>query len=429
MGLNVCRTNAAGGRSYFLPEQPTPEHIKQVLTNDAGIRPTFEVREGDTENWLHVLHRVKSGRDVFFVTDQNYDGKARTYTLRLHATGEPELWDAMRNEICTVDYDRVDEDTVDIKATLHSNESVLFVFNNTRRDLPKRVDWSNATAVKRIELERQPNPPKPESSLESELIEQAKLLEGLFWIWYPEGEGSHDIPPGKHFFRKQIELPTGRTIESAQLLMTADNEFACYINEEPVLSGIAWNQLYQAEVSEIVTAGNRYQLAIVAHNKSAEANPAGLIGRLKIVFDDASSMVVDVDQSWKCSDSQQSGWMSLAFDDANWKTPRIVAAYGDQPWGHLAAGSLTVSPVEEDIYAGRFTLPPDINPAKHRIYLEAEDIGPEPAAHVTVNGEYVGGFISRPLRLEIGGHTKSGKNEIVIKPFAPTSPSIAVYRK
>ena len=41
--LELCQSNAAGGQSYFLPAKPTPRQIQQVLTDQAGIRPTLEI--------------------------------------------------------------------------------------------------------------------------------------------------------------------------------------------------------------------------------------------------------------------------------------------------------------------------------------------------------------------------------------------------
>jgi hypothetical protein len=101
-----CRTSAAGGRSYFLPENPTPEQLQQVLAEDAGIRPTLEILEGQHDHWLHVLHRVRDGRDVFFIANQNHLGDPRAFRFRITADGVPECWDAMRNEISAVPYTR-----------------------------------------------------------------------------------------------------------------------------------------------------------------------------------------------------------------------------------------------------------------------------------------------------------------------------------
>ena len=43
--------------------------------------------EGETDHWLHVLHRVKAGRDVFFIANQNHQGEPRTFRFRITADG------------------------------------------------------------------------------------------------------------------------------------------------------------------------------------------------------------------------------------------------------------------------------------------------------------------------------------------------------
>ena len=56
---------SAGISWKFLPEAPTVADIKA-----AGIPRVVEVLDGETDNWLHVLHRVKDGSDVFLVWEQ-----------------------------------------------------------------------------------------------------------------------------------------------------------------------------------------------------------------------------------------------------------------------------------------------------------------------------------------------------------------------
>ncbi|RMF99246.1 MAG: hypothetical protein D6741_08760 [Planctomycetota bacterium] len=48
-----------------------------------------------------------------------------------------------------------------------------------------------------------------------------------------------------------------------------------------------------------------------------------------------------------------------------------------------------------------------------------EEIAPEEAARVTVNGTYAGGVIGRPLRLDVTAFLSAGRNTILIEPFAP----------
>ena len=68
--LTIWSTNTAGGRAYLLSETPKPEEVAAALV-DAGVHPGLEVLEGKTDGWLHVLHRQKAGRDIFFICNQN----------------------------------------------------------------------------------------------------------------------------------------------------------------------------------------------------------------------------------------------------------------------------------------------------------------------------------------------------------------------
>ena len=128
---DIARLNA-GIQWKFLPEVPTVADIKT-----AGIPSVVEVLSGETSGWLHVLHRVKAGRDVFFIANQNHLGEPRKFHLRLTADGVPECWDPMRNEICNIAYQR-NGSVVELDLTLQPNESALLVFQPKQRELPLR---------------------------------------------------------------------------------------------------------------------------------------------------------------------------------------------------------------------------------------------------------------------------------------------------
>jgi hypothetical protein len=138
-GSTACQTNPQGGRAYFLSEKPTVSDITAALTQDAGVLPTLQVVKGDTGNWLHVLHREKAGRDLFLVCNQNHTGTARDFTFRITAKGEPECWDALRNEMTAVPFTRLSENQVDVTLTLEPSESVVLVFQKDKRALPPRL--------------------------------------------------------------------------------------------------------------------------------------------------------------------------------------------------------------------------------------------------------------------------------------------------
>ena len=159
-GLSRCRTNAAGGRSYLLAEKPTAAELQRVLA-DAGIRPGLEVLGGETSGWLHVLHRVKAGQDVFLVCNQNHQGAARQFTFRAAAAGEPECWDAVRNEVTAVPFRRVGPRSVEFSLCLEPLESALVVFQPTQQRRPPRIEAGMKPAREPLTVSRLANPPAP----------------------------------------------------------------------------------------------------------------------------------------------------------------------------------------------------------------------------------------------------------------------------
>jgi len=154
---SVCLTNVAGGRSYFLPLRPTTGELRNVLAEDAGIHPELEVLAGDSEDLLHVLHRVKVDRDVFFVCNQIPDGPAKRFELRARVRGHPERWDVVRDEITAVPFRRTGDEQVDFTLDLEPLESALLVFHPEDRGAPDRIDSRSVPARDPIVVERIPS--------------------------------------------------------------------------------------------------------------------------------------------------------------------------------------------------------------------------------------------------------------------------------
>ena len=430
-GLGPCKINDEGGRSYLLPERPTVEQLQQVLAGDAGVVPTLEVVEGRTENWLHVLHRVKSGRDVFFVTNQNHLGNARRFRFRITADGEPECWDAMRNEITAVQYRRTGEHTFEVDLALEPSESVLLVFQPERRRLPMRLTGAEKGAAKTLAIVRESviAAKKPEPQIEGQ---QGKLsLEGCSWVWYPEGNPAESAPAEARYFRKRIMIGAGRRIKKATFVGTADNSFALFVNggstSDSDAGNTEWSNPVKLDMTERLKVGAN-QLAIKAVNATNQPNPAGLIGRYVIEFEAGPTMTGRIDENWKASRREKAGWQDPDFDDRNWVTARKVAPYGGGPWGVLGGRRrLTLSGVKADPFYGRCEIPAGVRLARSRVYLELDELAPEEAARVTVNGKYAGGFIGRPLRLDVTKYLKTGTNTILIEPFAPKLARLIIY--
>ncbi len=124
-------------------------------TSDAGSRST-----GETDGWLHVLHRQKAGQDVFLVCNQNHQGGARQFTFRATASGEPECWDA------DAERDHHDRDSggstperCEVTMTLEPLETVLIVFQPEKIARPLRIEPDVKPIREPIAVVRDPNPP------------------------------------------------------------------------------------------------------------------------------------------------------------------------------------------------------------------------------------------------------------------------------
>ena len=93
------------------------------------------------------------------------------------------------------------------------------------------------------------------------------------------------------------------------------------------------------------------------------------------------------------------------------------------------AKRITLSPVKADPFSGKCNVPADVDIGKSRVIIEMDELTPEEAARITINGSYAGGFIGRPFRLDVTGHLKHGVNTIKIEPFAPKSVRLVVLEK
>jgi hypothetical protein len=427
-GLSICKTGPGGGRSYLLPAQPTPEQLQEVLAGDARIHPTLEVLAGTTDHWLHVLHRVKEGRNVFFVANQNHQGEPRTFRFRIAAEGVPECWDAMRNEITAVPFSRKGSQ-VELSLTMEPNESVLLVFQPKKRALPPHREPGSKVSQKTIAVTRDPTPalPKLEPPVSSG---PAAALTGCSWTWYPEADPAQAAPPGTRYFRRQLTTPAGAKIKKASFAASADNSFTLFINGKEAGHGDSsaegWRNPVELDVTSSLQPGLN-QLAIAAVNGGDKPNPAGLIGRLTVELESGKVLIERVSQAWKASNQKTDQWAQTSFDDSAWPGACELVPFGGGPWGMLGS-NVTLGPVKADPFFGHCEVAAaDLKYS--RVYLELGDLAPEIAARVTVNGKSAGGFISKPARLEISEHLKPGSNALRIEPFAPQSVRLVVYPK
>ncbi len=156
--------------------------------------------------------------------------------------------------------------------------------------------------------------------------------DGLSWVWL-NGSAYGDLPPGKAYFRKEIDLPAGDPVLEATFLFTADDGALLFVNgKQAGNEHVNWKAFTTRRVVESLKPG-RNVLAFETRNTGK--NPAGLIGRLGIVLQSGRVLNVPIDATWLASESASSDWNTAATLAQDWKPATELVPYGEQHWGKI----------------------------------------------------------------------------------------------
>jgi len=332
-----------------------------------------------------------------------------------------------------------------VDLTLERSESVLLVFQNEKRALPRRLTAGSKPVREPLVVVREAAPPEllipsaPEAAAVSDSASRdEKALSGCAWIWGPDGNAAQVAAPGARYFRGRLTVAAGRTLRRARFIGTCDNFFTLYVNGKEAgksrdTTSEGWRVPTEIDVTPLLREGVNV-VAIAAVNGTDQPSPAGLIGKLELAYEQGEPQEAALDLSWKSLGSAQAGWNQPGYDDAAWPAAKRLGDYGCAPWHRFASAgkrpnAATVSPVVSAPFVGRFELPADVKLDKVRVFVEMDALAPEEAARVTVNGQDAGGFIGRPLRLEVTRQVKSGSNTMRIVPFAPQGVRVTFWPK
>jgi alpha-L-rhamnosidase len=165
-------------------------------------------------------------------------------------------------------------------------------------------------------------------------------LEGCSWVWFEEKGGDPmATPKGPRFFRGSVTIPPGRRIARATALIGADDSFEFFVNGRPSSRGQSFKEPQTVDITHHLDRPTN-TLAVVATN--ATPGPAGLIGKIKIELEQGEPIVQCIDGSWKATDKSAPGWNTPDGDASAWPNAKVIAKFGDQPWGKVAAGATGV---------------------------------------------------------------------------------------
>ncbi|MBP7933380.1 MAG: family 78 glycoside hydrolase catalytic domain [Phycisphaerae bacterium] len=202
------------------------------------------------------------------------------------------------------------------------------------------------------------------------------VLEEMRWIWLAKEDFKRAPKDRPRFFRRSFELPAGRTVLKARLILAVSNRYELAVNDQVVKKDNGLWQLDLLDVTRHLTDG-RNVLALTAFS---EEKPAGVIGQLRVEFDGGEPLVISTDGTWKSGDEEKPQWRMAAFADGGWAAVREVGRLGDGPWGELF-----VHPVPQPAPLMRtvFELDKPIKRARayicglgyHELYLNGRKVG------------------------------------------------------
>ena len=202
------------------------------------------------------------------------------------------------------------------------------------------------------DLRAPPEPPYDEPSA----LPRAK------WIWFREAAAGVNAPVGPRYFSRAFDVESGQSIESARLVMTADNSFHCFLNGEPVSSGNRRQTGYRVEVASNLRPGSN-RLTVAAVNTGDAPNPAGLIGALLITYANGQRQEIVTDASWRASQTEHTDGSAA----------RELGSAGQPPFGAIQEVPPATTPAIDIAFPNRvfarMGLPPDFRAPTNLRYI------------------------------------------------------------
>ncbi|MGB0579396.1 MAG: DUF1549 domain-containing protein [Limisphaerales bacterium] len=121
------------------------------------------------------------------------------------------------------------------------------------------------------------------------------------WVWsYPEGSSSKPKAGERITLRKSINLKQRPQLATA--VITADNEYALYVNNTLVKSDNHWPSVEVLNIGTLLKPGNNY-IMIVGKNAGSSPNSAAVFFEARLVSPDGKETVVATDKTWQWTKS------------------------------------------------------------------------------------------------------------------------------
>ncbi len=163
--------------------------------------------------------------------------------------------------------------------------------------------------------------PSPEEAKDDSVLN----TKGLSWVRMPSAKAK----PGVFEFslRKQIEIPSGRKVRRAVVVLYADNLCSVSVNQTAVGRSAWWEKTARIDVTGQIHAGpNVVALSV----ENTDFLPAAVIGQVVVQFESGEDLKCPIDTTWGAAQKPPAGWDSSGFKDDQWAAAELLKG---TPWG------------------------------------------------------------------------------------------------
>ncbi|MBQ9430753.1 MAG: hypothetical protein IJU44_04290 [Kiritimatiellae bacterium] len=368
-------------KPYAGSESLTGVSLAEMPPIDAGA---FAVAQTERNGFRVFAFSERSGR---------YDRELVVKPGEGLAADDAEVWDPQQGI-----FEKPFADKGNIRLTFAPNETLFLVWPPEPRPvLPPRMEEIVGPEI-----------PIRVSVRETTPVDGGAALEGAAWIWHPGAKTAK----GFATLRTVFDLPNGMQLDSAVLTFSCDNGAVVRLNGKEIAKqsnqSASWQRLsVQKDVRESLKSGRNVLEAV---GENIIEGDAGLIASLDMVVDGKPMRVFTNDSTWEAS-----------LDGQTFVKAWAAGKYGDRPWlrfdetGYARQAPLTAR--KETVIA--FSLG-TVKPAG-RLFFVCDAIEGDRYALLEMNGSFIGGFASKPYRMDLTPFVKESWNTLRI-------PSVKILR-
>lgn len=177
--------------------------------------------------------------------------------------------------------------------------------------------------------------------------DEAFSFDGAKWLWGGAEKSNPAVSAAANtfYFQKGFEFAAGAKPVAGEVIITCDNLWVLYVNGKKVSrndpGADSWRRPQRIDISKKLLI-EQNSIAVEAVN--TVAGPAGLIVKMKVVFEDGKEFELVSDESWISSGKKETGWNETGFTAGNgWLDAKVSGIYGCEPWGEISVGAAGTS--------------------------------------------------------------------------------------